>query len=100
MAFDIRSLWDVLLVLGLSLAIAPWFGSYLGRVYMNRPVFGDVIFTPIESAIYRVLGTSPRHSMKAREYMLALLMVNGGMLAFIFFWLFYQSQTPLNPLGI
>ncbi|MGA8603983.1 MAG: potassium-transporting ATPase subunit KdpA [Thermoplasmata archaeon] len=100
MAFDIRSLWDVLLVLGLSLAIAPWFGSYLGRVYMNRPVFGDVLFTPIESAIYRILGTSPRHSMKAREYMFALLLVNGGMLAFIFFWLFYQSQTPLNPLGI
>ncbi|HEY1197872.1 MAG TPA: potassium-transporting ATPase subunit KdpA [Thermoplasmata archaeon] len=100
MAFDIQSLWDVLLVLGLALAIAPWFGSYLGRVYMNRPVFGDAIFTPIESAVYRLLGTSPRHSMKAREYMLALLLVNGGMLTFMFFWFFYQAQTPLNPLGI
>jgi len=100
MAFEVQSLWDVILVLALALAIAPWFGSYLGRVYMNRPVFGDVIFTPIESAVYRILGTSPRHSMKAREYMLALLFVNGGMLAFIFFWLLFQSQTPLNPLGI
>lgn len=100
MSFDIRSLWDVLLVLALALAIAPWFGSYLGRVYMNRPVFGDAIFTPIEHAVYRLLGTSPRHSMRAREYMLALLLVNGGMLGFIFVWLFYQSQTPLNPLGI
>ncbi|MGA8605119.1 MAG: potassium-transporting ATPase subunit KdpA [Thermoplasmata archaeon] len=100
MAFEIQSLWDVILVLALALAIAPWFGSYLGRVYMNRPVFGDALFTPIESAVYRLLGTSPRHSMKAREYMLALLLVNGGMLAFIFFWLLYQSQTPLNPLGI
>jgi len=100
MAFELQSLWDVLLVLGLALALAPWFGSYLGRVYMNRPVFGDVIFAPIEAAVYRLLGTSPRHSMKAREYMLALLLVNGGMLAFIFFWLLYQSQTPLNPLGI
>jgi len=100
MAFEVQSLWDVILVLALALAIAPWFGSYLGRVYMNRPVFGDVIFTPIESAVYRILGTSPRHSMKAREYMLALLFVNGWMLAFIFFWLLFQSQTPLNPLGI
>jgi potassium-transporting ATPase potassium-binding subunit len=100
MAFEIQSLWDVILVLALALSIAPWFGSYLGRVYMNRPVFGDVLFTPIESAVYRLLGTSPRHSMKAREYMLALLLVNGGMLAFIFFWLLYQSQAPLNPLGI
>lgn len=100
MAFDIRSLWDVLIVLALALALAPWFGSYLGRVYMNRPVFGDAFFTPIETAVYRLLGTSPRHSMRAREYMLALLLVNGGMLAFIFFWLLYQSQTPLNPLSV
>src|SRR5208282_1762953 len=42
----------------------------------------------------------PRHSMKAREYMVALLLVNGGVLAFLFFWFFFQAQTPLNPLGI
>ncbi|MGA7475619.1 MAG: potassium-transporting ATPase subunit KdpA [Thermoplasmata archaeon] len=100
MAFDIRSLWDVLVVLALALAIAPWFGSYLGRVYMNRPVFGDRLFTPIESAIYRLLGTSPRRSMRAREYMLALLLVNAGTLLVLFFWFFFQSQLPLNPLGI
>jgi len=100
MAFDIRSLWDVLLVLALALAIAPWFGSYLGRVYMNRPLFGDAIFTPVENAIFRLLGTTPRHSMRAREYMLALLMVNGGMLLFLFFFFFYQQQLPMNPLGI
>lgn len=100
MAFEIQSLWDVILVLGLALAFAPWFGSYLGRVYMDRPVFGDIVLTPIENAIYRALGTSPRHQMKAGEYMVALLLVNGGMLAFLFFWLFYQAQTPLNPLGI
>ncbi|HYA54240.1 MAG TPA: potassium-transporting ATPase subunit KdpA [Thermoplasmata archaeon] len=100
MSFDIRSLWDVILVLALALAIAPWFGSYLGRVYMNRPLFGDAILTPLENGVYRLLGTTPRHSMKWREYMLALLLVNGGMLLFMFFWFLYQSQTPLNPLGI
>jgi K+-transporting ATPase ATPase A chain len=100
MAFEVQSLWDVLVVLGLALAIAPWFGSYLGRVYMDRPVFGDALWNPIESAVYRLLGTSPRHQMRAREYMLALLLVNAGTLAFLFFWFFFQAQTPLNPLGI
>jgi K+-transporting ATPase ATPase A chain len=99
MPFDIRSLWDIILVLALVIAIAPWFGSYLGRVYMNRPLFGDAVLTPIENGIYRLLGTSPRHSMRAREYMLALLMVNAGVLLFLFFWFFYQSEMPLNPLG-
>jgi len=100
MSFDIRSLWDIILVLALALAIAPWFGSYLGRVYMNRPLFGDALLTPIESAVYRLLGTSPRHSMRAREYMFALLMVNAGVLLFLFFFFFYQAQLPMNPLGI
>src|SRR5208283_3598510 len=80
MAFEVQSLWDVLVVMGLALAIAPWFGSYLGRVYMDRPVFGDAFWNPIESVVYRLLGTSPRHQMRAREYMLALLLVNGGVL--------------------
>jgi len=100
MSFDVRSLWDIILVLGLAIAIAPFFGSYLGRVYMNRPLFGDVLLTPIENAVFRLLGTSPRYSMRAREYMLALLMVNAGVLLFLFFFFFYQSQMPFNPLGI
>ena len=100
MAFAIQSLWDIIVVLGLALAVAPWFGAYLGRVYMDRPLFGDSFFTPIETAVYRLLGTSPRHQMRAREYMLALLMVNAGLLIFLFLWFFYQAQTPLNPLGI
>jgi K+-transporting ATPase ATPase A chain len=100
MSFDIRSLWDIILVLALAIAIAPWFGSYLGRVYMNRPLFGDALLTPVENGIYRLLGTSPRHSMRAREYMVALLMVNAGVLLFLCIFFFYQSEMPLNPLGI
>jgi K+-transporting ATPase ATPase A chain len=100
MAFVVQSLWDVILVLGLSLAIAPFFGDYLGKVYMNRPLFGDAILLPIENGFYRFLGTSPRHSMRAREYFLALILVNGGLLLFLFVWFFYQASMPLNPLGI
>jgi potassium-transporting ATPase potassium-binding subunit len=100
MAFALQSLWDIIVVLGLALAVAPWIGAYLGRVYMDRPLFGDAFFTPIETVVYRLLGTSPRHQMRAREYLLALLMVNAGVLIFLFLWFFYQAQTPFNPLGI
>jgi len=100
MAFVIQSLWDIILVIGLSLAIAPFFGDYLGKVYMNRPLLGDAILLPLENGFYRLLGTSPRHSMRAREYFLALLLVNGGLLLFLWVWLFYQTSMPLNPLGI
>jgi len=100
MAFVVQSLWDIILVIGLSLAIAPFFGDYLGKVYMNRPLLGDAVLLPLENGFYRLLGTSPRHSMRAREYFLALILVNGGLLVFLWFWFFFQASTPFNPLGI
>ncbi len=97
--FDFRSVWDVVLLVGLVVAIAPWFGAYLGRVYMNRPAFGDVILAPIESALYRLLGTSPRSAMRSSEYMLAVLFVNFGVFAFLFVFLTLQHALPLDATG-
>ena len=94
--FELQSLWDVILLIAIIIAIAPWFGAYLGRVYMDRPALGDVILTPIETTIYRLLGTSPRRSMRAREYMFALLLVNAGTLVFLFFFFFYQNLLPMD----
>ncbi len=99
MALEIRSLWDILALLAIVIGISPWFGRYLGRVYMDRPLVGDTILTPIESAIYRALGTSPRVSMRAREYMYALLGVNLALLAFLFLFLLFQSALPGDPTG-
>ena len=93
---DLQSLWDVALVMGLALAIAPWFGAYLGRVYLNRPAFGDVILAPLEQAAYRLIGTSPRRAMRAREYLFALLLVNGGVFLFLYFYFFLQASLPLD----
>jgi potassium-transporting ATPase potassium-binding subunit len=100
MDFDYRSLWDVLALIGLVLALAPWFGRYLGRIYMDRPLVGDSILSPVESAIYRLLGTSPRQSMRASEYMAALLFVNGGLLVFLFLFFLLQNLLPGDPTSV
>jgi potassium-transporting ATPase potassium-binding subunit len=100
MSFDLGSLWDVIVVLALVIAVAPWFGAYLGRVYMDRPLLGDVLLNPIERAVYRVLGTSPRRQMRASEYMLALLLFNAGVFAFLFLYFFFQASLPLNATGV
>jgi potassium-transporting ATPase potassium-binding subunit len=97
--FAVQSLWDVILLVGLVVAFAPVFGAYLGRVYMDRPAFGDFILTPIETAIYRLLGTSPRRSMRAGEYMIALLLVNGGVFAILYIFFFFQNALPLDATG-
>jgi potassium-transporting ATPase potassium-binding subunit len=100
MSFDLSSLGDVIIVFLIVIAVAPAFGAYLGRVYTNRPAFGDVVLNPIESAIYRLLGTSPRRSMRPGEYMVALLLVNAACLAFMFFFFLDQAGLPFNPTGV
>jgi potassium-transporting ATPase potassium-binding subunit len=97
MAFDLGSLWDVVVLLAIAVAIAPWFGRYLGRVYMDLPLVGDRILAPIESAIYRLLGTSPRRSMRVGEYMLALVLVNAGVALFLFLFFLFQARLPGDP---
>ena len=94
--FALQSLWDVIILIALVVAIAPIFGAYLGRVYLDRPAFGDVLLSPIERAIYRLLGTSPRRSMRASEYMLAVLFVNAGVFAFLYLFFFFQNLLPYD----
>jgi potassium-transporting ATPase potassium-binding subunit len=97
--FALQSLWDVIFLIVVIIAVAPWFGAYLGRVYMDRPAFGDLILNPIENFFYRLLGTSPRRSMRASEYMLALLLVNGGVFAFLYVYFFFQNMLPMDATG-
>ena len=98
--FALGSLWDIVLLVGLVLIVAPFFGAYLGRVYLDRPAFGDSILTPIETAIYRLLGTSPRRGMRASEYMLAVLLVNAGVFAFLYVFFFFQNAFSIYGPGV
>jgi len=97
--FEVQSLWDVILLLIVILAAAPFFGSYLGKVYMDRPIFGDFLITPVENAVYRLLGTSPRKSMRATEYFVALLLVNLGIWGFLYLFFLYQNLLPMDATG-
>jgi K+-transporting ATPase ATPase A chain len=98
--FDVLSLWTVVVVFGIVLALAPYLGSYFARVFLNRPAFGDAFWSPIERTVYRLMGTDPRRSMRSTEYFLAVVLVNGMMWAWLYGWFAFQSALPLNPLGI
>jgi potassium-transporting ATPase potassium-binding subunit len=97
--FDLPSLWDVIVLVALVIAVAPWFGEYLGKIYLNRPLPGDTLLTPVERAIYRLLGTSPRRTMRAGEYFLAVLILNAAVAAFLFLWFYLQASLPFNATG-
>jgi potassium-transporting ATPase potassium-binding subunit len=90
----------VAIVFAVVLAIAPYFGMYMGQVYLYRPAIGDRFLLPVESAIYRLLGTSPRHSMRAREYLISLLLVSLFLIVWLYLWFTFQQSLPDNPIAI
>ncbi len=97
----IGSYLDVSIVFALVLAFAPTFGAFMGRVFMNRPTFGEGVFGPVERGIYRLLGVNPRHSMRVREYAVAFLLSNAVLILWVFLLLMYQNQLPfLRTSGI
>jgi potassium-transporting ATPase potassium-binding subunit len=97
--FEVQSLWDVILLLILAIAAAPFFGAYLGKVFTDRPILGDSFLTPIENAIYRLIGTSPRKSMRATEYFLAVCFVNIALFVFLYLFFLYQNLLPMDATG-
>ena len=97
MAFDLNSIVDIALLFALVLLFAPSLGSYLARVYTNRPVFGDRLWNPVEGFLYRLFGIDPRHSMRFKEYALALLLLGAALIVWIYAMMTLQSYLPWNP---
>jgi potassium-transporting ATPase potassium-binding subunit len=88
------SFLDVAIVFAFVLALAPSVGTFMSRVFMNRPTVGEGIFGPIERGIYQLLGVNPRHSMRVREYATAFLLSNAALIIWIFLLLQFQNHIP------
>jgi potassium-transporting ATPase potassium-binding subunit len=96
---DFAGIIEIAVVLAIILAIAAPFGAYLGRVYTNRPAFGDRLLLPIESRIYRFLGVNSRESMGYREYAWALVFVSALTAVWMFVMLWFQASLFPHPAG-
>ncbi len=93
MILDWGSIAAVLVVIAAVLFVAPYVGAYMARVFLNRPAPGDAILDPLEVWIYRLLGVSPRDTMRVREYAIGLLLFNALVALWAFLWLYAQGDV-------
>jgi potassium-transporting ATPase potassium-binding subunit len=89
---DFASLATILILIAGVLAVAPYLGDYMARVFLNRPAFGDRILGPVERALYRILGVSPRDGMRIGEYLTGLLLFNAVVMVWVFLIVSIQGQ--------
>ncbi|NEP18751.1 MAG: potassium-transporting ATPase subunit A [Leptolyngbya sp. SIO4C1] len=92
-----QGLIQIALTLLILIAIVPFFGSYMAKVYLNQEMFLDRVLSPVDKVIYRLSGVQPRRSMTGWQYARAVLLSNLAMGILVFLIMMLQSVLPLNP---
>jgi potassium-transporting ATPase potassium-binding subunit len=78
---------------------APFLGGYMARVFDGRRHLLSFL-APVERGIYRVCGVDASRQMEWKQYLGALLAVNGVSLLLLGAILMTQKWLPLNPAGV
>jgi potassium-transporting ATPase potassium-binding subunit len=91
---------QIALTLLVVVAITPFFGRYLARVFMGQQTLLDPILNPLEQVIFSLSGVRVREEMTGWQYARAVLCSNVAMLVFICLIFMLQGVLPVNPTGL
>jgi potassium-transporting ATPase potassium-binding subunit len=91
---------QVLLTLLIVVAITPFLGGYMARVYLGERSRFDPILNPIETKLYQLSGCQTQENMTGGQYIRSVLFSNVAMAVLLAVILFGQGILPLNPTGL
>ncbi len=81
-------------------AITPFFGRYIARVFQEQSTFLDPILNPVERVLYSLVGVGAKEDMTGPQYARAIVYSNIVMALLIFFIIMSQGWLPFNPTGV
>jgi K+-transporting ATPase ATPase A chain len=87
---------QIILFLGIILALAKPLGSYMARALGGEKTFLHPVFGPVERFIYRLAGVKSDSEMNWKEYALALLFFNVLGILVVYALQRLQAWLPLN----
>ena len=91
---------QLVLTLILYLILVIPVGRYLYHIAAGKHTFADPVFDRVDGAIYKLGGVDPHKGMNWKQYAMALIGTNAGMIAIGYIILRLQSLPLLNPNGI
>lgn len=91
---------QIALTVLIVVAITPFLGGYMARVYQEQRTLLDPLLNPVERLLYSLVGVQAKESMTGWQYARAILYCNIVMALLIFFIIANQGWLPLNPTGI
>ena len=88
---------QILLMLGVILAVTKPLGVFMARVFSGEKTFLDPVLRPIEKLVYRLTGVDEKHEMRWTEYTIAMLLFSGVSMALLYLIERVQQWLPFNP---
>jgi potassium-transporting ATPase potassium-binding subunit len=89
----------VILMYGLTVALAIPLGRYIGKVYEGDRTWPDRLFNPVDKMFVKLGGIDPKKEMNWKQHLIALLTINLVWFILSMFVLMNMSWLPLNPDG-
>ncbi len=89
--------FQIVLFLGLILAVTKPMGVFMTRVFNRERTFLDLVLRPIELLIYRMTGVDENHEMRWTEYAFAMLLFSVVSMLLLYLMQRVQGYLPLNP---
>jgi potassium-transporting ATPase potassium-binding subunit len=95
-----NDLIQVILYVGLLIALTPIIGAYIASVFSGKNLFLRNAFGWAEQGIYRICKIDSAEEMTWQKYTGALLAFNALGLLIVFLLQLFQARLPLNPQGL
>lgn len=93
----LQGFFQIAIILAILVAIVPFFGTYMARVFLGERTVLDPILTPIERVIYKLIGVRPQRDMSGWQYAKGVLYSNLAMFVLVYLIFMLQGILPLNP---
>lgn len=88
---------QIALTLLIVVAITPFFGRYMARVFLGEQTILDRVLNPVDRFILKLSGAQARENMTGWQYARAVLYSNLAMALLLAFLVFNQGWLPFNP---
>ncbi|MBD2060053.1 potassium-transporting ATPase subunit A [Oculatella sp. FACHB-28] len=91
---------QIALTLLIVVALTPFFGRYLAKVFMEERTLLDPVLNSVEQGLYSLIGVRSKENMTGWQYARAIVYSNAVMAILIFAIIMFQPFLPFNPTGI
>jgi K+-transporting ATPase ATPase A chain len=88
---------QILVYCAIVVALVPFLGGYMTRVFKGERTFLSAVLRPVETALYWAGGVDARREQNWVSYTLAMLLFHIGGLAVLYALMRLQAFLPFNP---